>query len=169
MRGSPVPVASDSERDRKGPAVRLDSGGGTRRRNERARPRGRVRGGVSPRHADYDCVRDTWAYVSIRMIRPDTLDCLDIPPRTDTHQHIRIRISNPQSVPQWGARPRGATNGLKRIPYPLAHARMSYPTTHLQHDHASAVGQTVGREVTKRRTEVSIEDQINHRRPREYL
>ena len=41
-------------------------------------------------------------------------------------------------------------NGLKRMPYPLAHARMSYPTTHLQHDHASAVGQTVGREVTKR-------------------
>ncbi len=36
------------------------------------------------------------------------------------------------------------------MPYPLTHARMFYPTTHLQHDHASAVGQTVGREVTKR-------------------
>ena len=38
--------------------------------------------------------------MSICTIRLDTLDFLDISLRTDTHQHIRRRISNPQSVPQ---------------------------------------------------------------------
>ncbi len=89
----------------------------------------------------------TCPYARYARIRWTTSTYHHVPTHTNTDEYASATHSQSHSR---GARSLGVMNGLKRMPYPLTHARMSYPATHLQHDHASAVGQTVGREVTKR-------------------
>ena len=71
-------------------------------------------------------------------IRPDTLDFLDISLRTDTQQHIRIRISNPQSVPQSGGK---ITRGDERT---QTDAVSACPRSHVLPHHTLAARPCLG-------------------------